>query len=195
MVVNFTAKQSFSTKTGQLDLWAAGVISIMNNRVKNNRSRFPILVAGMVLAFLCGCSGSGSNQSMEDKSYLTPIPESTLSAYRSEMPITNKLEAVIAAQMFMRTTRLEYEETPSVVSVDELTLDEAHRRVRDPQSGNYYYEDRPGNTIVWLVVLEGNYRIIPPVADYTPEPFGRGCAYVIIDQDGGGEMTTFACSE
>jgi hypothetical protein len=168
---------------------------MMNNRVINNRSRFLILIAGMVLAFLWGCSGSGSNPSMEDTSYLTPIPESTLSAYRSEMPITNKLEAVIAAQMFMRTTRLEYEETPRVVSVDELTLDEAQRRVRDPESGNYYFEDRPGDTKVWLVVLEGNYRIIPPVPDYTPEPFGRGCAYVIIDQDGGGEMTAMACSE
>ena len=131
------------------NLWAAGIILMMNNRVRNNRSRFLILIAGIVFAFLWGCSGSGSNQSMEDTSYLTPIPESTLSAYRSEMPITNKLEAVIAAQIFMRTTRLEYEETPRVISVDELTLDEAHRRVRDAQPGNYYCGDRPGNTIVW----------------------------------------------
>ena len=74
MVVNFTVKQSFSTKTAHLDSWAAGVILMMNNR----------------------------------------------------------------------TTHLEYEEIPRVISVDELTLDEAHRRVRDAESGNYYYEDRPG---------------------------------------------------
>jgi len=97
--------------------------------------------------------------------------------------------------MFMRTTRLEYKDIPVVVSVDELTLDEAHQKMRNPQSGNSYPENRPGNTKVWLVMLEGDYRIIPPVSDYTPEPFSHGCVYVIVDKDGGGEMTTIACPE
>lgn len=75
---------------------------------------------------------------MEDVRYLTPISESTLSAYRDGMPITNKLDAVIAAQRYIGSWRLEFEDGPAVVSVEELTLEKAHQRVRDPQSGNYY---------------------------------------------------------
>jgi hypothetical protein len=157
--------------------------------------RYSILFIGILISFLFGCSESSINWLTEDQRYLTPIPEATLAAYRSDMPITNRLEAVIAAQMFVKTTRLEYEETPGVVSVDELTLDDAHQNVRDPQPGNSYSEYRPGNTKVWLVMLEGDYRILPPDSDYTPEPFSHGCVYVIVDKDGGGEMTTTACPE
>jgi len=167
----------------------------MNTRVRKNPLRFMTLIAGIVFTFLWGCSGSGDNRSMEDERYLTPIPEATIAAYRDDMPITNKLDAVIAAQRNIGPTRLEFEDGPAVVSVDELTLDEAHQRVRDPQSDNYYYEDRPGNTKVWLVVLEGNYRIIPPISDSTPQPFRHGCAYAIIDENGRCEMGTMACSD
>jgi hypothetical protein len=163
-----------------------------------NRKPIPKLrfvIGCMFLVFLWGCSINKAENFFEDQIYLTPIPETTLAAYRDEMPITNKLEAVVAAQMFMRTTRIKYEELPRVISVEELELTDAQHRMRDPESENYYYEDRPGNTIVWLILLEGDFRIVPPVSDYTPEPFVRGCAYVLIDKNGRGEMSTTKCPD
>jgi hypothetical protein len=145
--------------------------------------------------YLLGCSGIRKEGVSEDKTYLTPIPRATLSAYRYGMPITNKLEAVIAAQIFLPTARMSYDELPKVISVEEITLDKANKKFHDPQPGDYYYEDRPGNTIVWLIMFEGNWRIESPFSDPTPEAFWRGCAYVIIDKDGRSGTRTIACPE
>jgi hypothetical protein len=143
------------------------------------------------LVILPGCFSG------EDTSYLTPIPEATLAAYQSESPIENKLQAVIAAQRVLQTTRLDYQEEPVVVSVDEMRLEKAHQSVQQLQPGDYFYEDRPDDTKVWLVMFEGMWRIIPPDPEhtYTPEPFSYGCIYVIIDRDNRSEMGTIACPD
>jgi hypothetical protein len=49
------------------------------------------------------------------------------------------------------------------------------------------------HTLFWLVLFEGWWRIIPPVPQATPDPYTRGCAYVIIDRDGRSEMGTMRC--
>jgi len=135
----------------------------------------------IVSLLLWGCSGEIGGLFSEDTTYLTPIPEATLAAHRVEMPITNKLEAVIAAQVFLRTTRLDYQELPKVCSVEKLRLAEAYQAVNRTD----IYDDRPDDTRVWLVILEGEWTIIPPDPghDFTPAPPARGCAYVILDQN------------
>jgi len=132
----------------------------------------------------------------EDDSYLTPIPETTLNAYRTNMTIENKVQAVVAAQAYIRTTRIDFIDRPNVVSVEEMQLEEANKFLH-PASDGGYYEDRPGDTKVWLVLLTGNWRIIPPDFDhsYTPRPFRRGCAYILVDEDGAGTLRTTACPE
>jgi hypothetical protein len=92
---------------------------------------------------------------------------------------------------------LEYIEIPRVLSVEEMLLEDANKIVHPAQEGAYYYEDRPGDTMVWLVLVEGNWRIIPPDPEgtYTPGPFGRGCAYILVDKDGAGTLKTTACPE
>jgi hypothetical protein len=140
---------------------------------------------------LSGCSTMG------DTAYLTPVPEATISAYREDVPIESKLQAVIAAQVFLKTTRLDFEEAPKVISVDEVSLDEALYEVRDFRSCAECFEDRAGETKVWLVMLGGEWRIIPPDPGHTntPEPREPGCAFVIIDPNGRHEMGTFSCNE
>ena len=48
-----------------------------------------------------------------------------------------------------------------------------------------------------LVMLKGEYRIIPPDPEhtYTPEPLAEGCISVIVDQDGRSELMAAACAE
>jgi hypothetical protein len=117
----------------------------------------------------------------EDNTYLTPIPQTTLNAFKWEGPIENKLKAVIAARKTLGETRLQFTVDPKVLSVEELNLAEARKRLTRP--GDYIYEDRPGNTKVWLVIFSGEYLIVPPdpLHTFTPGPPGPGCAYAMID--------------
>ena len=113
------------------------------------------------------------------------------------MPIRNKLDAAIAAQALLSSTRLEYEELPRVMYVENLPLEEVHEKVRQMQPGEYFSEDRPGNTRVWLVLFEGEWRVVPPDPEhvYTPEPLAHGCAFVIIDRNyDHSEIGTIKCS-
>ena len=134
----------------------------------------------------------------EDASYLTQIPQATILAYRSDMPITSKLDAAIDAQAFVQTSRIEYEDLPRVILVEKSSLDEAYRKLSQFREGNDVALDRPGKTEVWLVILEGDWRIVPPVPDrvYTPEPLSPGCLFVIIDPvNSRREMGTMTCPD
>jgi hypothetical protein len=156
---------------------------------------FPILLilpSLCLLVFMASCAAK-----LEDTSYLTPIPQSTIAAYKEDMPIKTKQDAAIAAQALLSSTRLEYEELPRVTFVENLSLEEAHQKVRQTQPGEYFSEDRPGNTRVWLVLLEGNWRIVPPDPEhvYTPEPLTHGCAFVILDRENDrSEINWIKCS-
>jgi hypothetical protein len=151
-----------------------------------------ILPSLCLLVFMVSCAAK-----TEDTLYLTPIPQSTIAAYTEDMPIKNKQDAAIAAQAILSSTRLEYEELPRVTFVENLSLEEAHQKVTQSQPGEYSSEDRPGNTRVWLVLLEGDWRIVPPDPEhvYTPEPLTHGCTFVIIDRKNDRtEIGTINCS-
>ena len=134
----------------------------------------------LIAAFFTGCSGTKfQSPSAEDNLYLTPIPQSTLDAFVITPPITSKMQAVLMARRELGTTRLEFTEPPSVVSVDEMDLADANRAAGFPQSST---NDLSGDTNAWLIIFEGDFRIVPPdpMHTYTPEPAGPGCAAVII---------------
>ncbi len=136
-----------------------------------------------VSVFQAGCGSSvEAGHAAEDRTYLTPIPEATLRAFRSDSPIESKLQAVIAARVNLESTRLRFSEPPQVVSVEAMSLKLAHQRAAQP--GVSTYEERPGDTQVWLVILEGEWQVFPPDPFHTvtPPPPVHGCTYVIIDQ-------------
>lgn len=118
----------------------------------------------------------------EDKTYLTPIPQGTIDAFRNTSELKTKLQAVIAAQRVLPASRIRFEQPPRVRSVAKTTLSDAYQQVA--QSGETYTYTLPDSTPVWLVWFEGNLRIEggprPPNATEVPSQFGPGCAYVII---------------
>ena len=132
----------------------------------------------------------------DDTTYLTPVPEETLFAYRVEPPISDKLEAVMAARLSLQASRLHFSLIPVVVSVEALKLEDARQRVE--QSGITHYEGRPGDTKVWLIIFEGELQLIPPDPEhtYTPRPPQHGCIYVIVDaDDSGGQLGGMDCNQ
>ena len=153
-----------------------------------------VILSMTIVSTACSSSVTGA-QATEDTTYLTPIPETTLAAYRPGSPIESKLQAVIAARASLGTTRLRYAETPEVAWAEEMKLEDAHKRVAQP--GVSTYEDRPGDTKVWLVVFEGEWLVIPPAPLHTvtPPPPSHGCAYVILDvtDSGHSEIGTMEC--
>ncbi len=133
----------------------------------------------------------------QDNSYLTPIPMSTLHAYGETRAVGGKLQPVNEAWLMLPASRLEFRDTPRVILVEELALEEAHQKVGIPRPGEYLFEDRPGSTRVWLVVFEAEARLIPPDPEhtFTPGPFLPGCTYVIVDQEGRRELGSRGCAD
>lgn len=142
--------------------------------------RFSYILLFSLVAVLSSCTNKIDNST--DTTYLTPIPNATIVAYRAGEPITNRLQAVIHARALIDTTRLHYLEEPKVVSADEVTLEYAKsQRLSAPI---YENDDRLGNTKVWLVVFQGVWQVIPPDPEHniTPGPPYEGCVLVIIDK-------------
>jgi len=123
-------------------------------------------------------------------------PEATVSTYRDGSPIANQQTAISAAQTNLLRSRLRYTNMPQVVSVEQLKLEDALRRVAQP--GVNISEDRPGNTMVWLVIVEGEWQIVPPDPGHTatPAPSTHGCMYVMMNASDGGraEVGGIACA-
>ncbi|HSB67552.1 MAG TPA: hypothetical protein VLD65_13325 [Anaerolineales bacterium] len=138
------------------------------------------VIVSSLIPFFLGCSGRPSPSTPTEESlYLTPIPQSTLDSFVMTPPITSKMQAVIIARRELSTTRLEFTAPPGVISVEEMSLADAIRVTGFPSSST---NDLIGDTRAWLVVFEGDYRIVPPdpMHTYTPEPAGHGCAAVIV---------------
>src|SRR5664279_1508420 len=119
----------------------------------------------------------------EDQSYLTPIPESTLQAYREGTPITNKLQAVIAARVLLSTSRMEEIQPSEVIFVERTTLADALKKAEKP--GMETFEDIPLQTPVWFVIFQGDWQLHPPLPGITatPLPPFHGCQYVWIAEN------------
>jgi hypothetical protein len=65
------------------------------------------------------------------------------------------------------------------VSVEEMDLGDANRAAGFPEPST---NDLSSDTNAWLIIFEGDFRIVPPdpMHTYTPEPAGHGCMAVII---------------
>ncbi len=142
-----------------------------------------VVVILLILSGLLLLAGDLSiTSTLEDDSYLTPIPEKTRRAYNVRTPITNKLQAAIAGQALVNTGHFNFISTPIVRSVEEMTLAEARKRLADTSA-----DDRPPDTKVWLVVMQGDVQIIPPPSPYyqtmTPTPWiiRDSCGFVVLE--------------
>lgn len=135
---------------------------------------------------LAGCTTQG----VEERAYLTPVPEETLRAYHDGTPIANEMQAVIAARAFLSTSRMENIGTPAVISAEQITLAEAQERVEKP--GVDTHIDLPPDTPVWFVLFKGTWRLNPPAPGETvaPPPEFEGCQYVWIPAGNDGYSAT-----
>ena len=171
-----------------MDLWDVKMI--------NRRFYFyHFVIIFSLLIFLSGCSGLQSTVTpTEDTLYLTPMPQSTLDAAIITALITTKLQAVIAARRELGTTRLEFSAPPSVLSIEKMNLADAYRAAGFTQPSA---SDLSGETSAWLIIFEGDFRIVPPdpMHTFTPGAPGHGCAAVIIVANGGvsGGAGTLTC--
>src|SRR3990172_5958055 len=145
-----------------------------------------LIVTALIL--IMGCSPfSGQGAATEDTAYLTPIPKETLQAYQFGPPVRNKMEAVIAARRSLdNDIYMYYTEQPAVLSVEEMRLADALKRVTQAGVINTS-EERLGDKQVWLVLFEGEWQVIVPSAPghpvVTPEPPSHECVYIIINQN------------
>jgi hypothetical protein len=69
----------------------------------------------LCVGFICLYALMSCMNVTENKSNLTPIPESTLMAYRQGTPAANKLQAVIAARVSLSGSRMESLQPPDVI--------------------------------------------------------------------------------
>jgi hypothetical protein len=142
------------------------------------------------LITLIGCTNVPVGERMEDQSYRTPIPESTLMAFRAGTRIANKAQAVIAARVYVSTSRMESLQPPEVIFVERMTLAEAKKKAAKP--GVESFDGIPANTPVWFVVFKGDWRLHPPSPGQTvtPLPPFHGCQYVWITENNNGYSAT-----
>jgi hypothetical protein len=132
-----------------------------------------------------GCSGlKGLIKRSEDRAFLTPVAEETLQAYRVGAPVRNKLQAMTAAQAWLRFyPSFRYVPPIRIVSAEQMKYREAKLRIAQPDQDTYY--SILPDTYVWLVVFNGEFQIIPGESHGTPYPAGTGCVSMIVDASDG----------
>lgn len=149
---------------------------------------FPVVVIIVsITVSLAGCSIPAQEVVATPTVTVAPlIPEATVPTYRDGSPIANQQIAISAAQTNLQRSRLRYTTVPQVVSVEQLKLEDAHKQVAQP--GVNISEDRPGSTMVWLVIFAGEWQIVPPDPGHTatPAPSTHGCMYVMMNASDGG---------
>lgn len=143
-----------------------------------------------------GCSSSIRKPPLptEDTAYLTPITTETIRAFRSGLPIENKLQAVIAARIFLDSPpHFKSLGEQKVISIEKLQLQNARNRVELP--GETTHDDRSGTAQVWLVIFEGETQVLPPDPEHTitPPPPIHGCSYIILDSERPFQTGGIAC--
>jgi hypothetical protein len=135
---------------------------------------------------------SGCSQRL-DPALQTPITRQTLDAFQPPPTIQNQQQAAIAALRELTTSRLEYLQPPMVISAYKTTLKHA-MKIMATKREKYMYIP-PENYPVWLVIFEGEFRIVPPGPDSTPGPYSHRCVWVMIgaEKDQGGAVKSAAC--
>jgi len=145
-----------------------------------------ILIFLIVGISLTGCT-TLIERSADTELAPTATPEITLPHYLSGQPITNQQEAISAALDNLKKSRLHYQSVPKVVSAEKKKAKDARKQFKE--EGITVCERRSDDTMVWVVLFEGEWQIIPPNPSHTetPPPFTQGCVYVIMDASDGGE--------
>ncbi|MFO7622980.1 MAG: hypothetical protein R6V73_01405 [Anaerolineales bacterium] len=111
----------------------------------------------------------------------TPIPAETLAAFQPGEPVTNPTQAFVAAQFYLGTTRLQAAGDILPYSAELIRFTEAHALTGEFVDMNAYRVPLPQNLRVWLVLLEGQWYIDPPVPEAAPGEPTAGCVFVILD--------------
>jgi len=104
----------------------------------------------------------------------TPIDWESLSPEQQKI--------VREAQNFLNTSRLEFQSPPQVIRLEKTTRGHASQRIASDDSV-FFDGKNSENATAWLVLFEGEMRIIPPdpTHSFTPGPFSHQCVYVMID--------------
>lgn len=148
-------------------------------RIQTKISFLLVLSVFVATIFLVNCSLSTTT--VENYTYLTPIPESTRLAYREKRPITTKFDAVLEATQDIYYSRLTFTQgAPIVVFTEEMTLAETKKLIPEDPSEVYSTKDRPDDSKVWLVIFEAQWQILPPMSNDLL-PLETGCIYAILD--------------
>jgi len=140
------------------------------------------ITLGLLILLLVGSSCRGIFDSTEDKTYLTPVPEATLRAFRFDQPIETKLEAVITSQRQIETTHINLLEPPQVIFVKWMDYREVIERLEESETESQSNTISP-EAAVWFVVFKGKMSITQPLGK-TTEP-GNLCAFAIINPESG----------
>lgn len=153
---------------------------------RNLKVRKTILIFLIVGVSLTGCT-TVIKKDADAGLVLTATTESTLPVYHLGLPIKNKQEAISAALANLEKSRLRYQHVPEVVSVEKMNVEDARRQFKERDIT--IFGGRTAGTLVWVVLFEGEWQIIPPNPSHTetPPPFTHGCVYVIMDASDGGE--------
>ena len=144
-----------------------------------------ILLVISVCLLSMGCSAS------EKSVYLTPVSAATLSAYKykSGASVKNKLDAVIIARIHMQGWRIGSVGDPQVIYAEQIKPEEVYQKV-----GWRAADSLPKDTMVWLVIFEGEWQLIFPMPDEqgivsTSEPPYHGCMFYLFAANGEGPST------
>lgn len=132
------------------------------------------LLLSSVLILVVGCSAQ------RDTSYVTPIPESTLSVDRSGSSAETRLAAeAIGAQLLEAQTGFTWIEPPQTVVAVEMNYADANKQIgmNEPQ-----YDLWPKETRVWLVVFKGRWDLVPldPSQANPPPVTYEGCLIILF---------------
>jgi len=138
----------------------------------------------LVVVIICSICASCRTivDSTEDKTYLTPVPEATLHAFRFDQPIETKLQAVIASQRSIETTHINWLEPPQVIFVKSMHYKEVIERLEEAETESHSVTVSP-EAVVWFVVFKGKMSITEPLGK-TTEP-GVSCAFAILNPENG----------
>jgi hypothetical protein len=116
----------------------------------------------------------------------TPIPASSLAAFRPGNPIENPTQAFVAAQFYLNTTRLRASGDILPYRAEYIRYTEAILRTMKP--GEVVDPHSIRHADVWLVRFEGQWGIEPPVPAATPTAAPAAstatqsaCVYAVLD--------------
>jgi hypothetical protein len=122
---------------------------------------------------------------VQDDSYLTPIPQTTLDAYQYGQPVETRSQAVIVAQMGGLPFHTNFIDRPVVIFAEKMDYGEALRRIERSRPTTYF-DPTPLDTPVWLVVFKAEYTLTEPLGTISP-PYS-GCALALVQAEDGGPM-------